>query len=110
MNRDKTRTAYIITSLNSLERNDFIKDKFSIESAFINHLPKPILYDEPQQSCSTNHDEEAGSINVPSNDIDDKIQSVTTIFPHLGDGMLKPIFLCNIYFYKKSFPILLIFL
>ncbi|XP_045477676.1 activating signal cointegrator 1 complex subunit 2 [Harmonia axyridis] len=86
---DKTRTAYIITSLNSLERNDFIKDKFSIESAFINHLPKPILYDEPQQSCSTNHDEEAGSINVPSNDIDDKIQSVTTIFPHLGDGFVE---------------------
>ncbi|XP_044758371.1 activating signal cointegrator 1 complex subunit 2 [Coccinella septempunctata] len=85
---DKTRTDYIITSLNSLERNDFIKDKFSIESAFVNLLPKSAAVKEPQPSCSSTYEPVPGT-SKEWNDVDEKIQSITSIFPHLGEGFVE---------------------
>ncbi|KAL3274673.1 hypothetical protein HHI36_016053 [Cryptolaemus montrouzieri] len=82
---DRTRAEYIITSLNNLERHDFIREKFSVESAFSNHLPKPkeinnILPDYPTETPSSIKREE---------DSESRIQFILGIFPHLGDGFVE---------------------
>lgn len=84
---DKTRVEYIINSLNSIERMDFIKQRKSkMENAFAEHVPK-------LENLQINEEPQPGTSNQGASQeeilLENNISFIMGMFPHLGDGFIE---------------------
>ncbi|ERL91004.1 hypothetical protein D910_08346 [Dendroctonus ponderosae] len=87
---DSTQTDFIVSCIIKLPRNKKLQEltelkKKTIESVFKEFIP--VVPEEPEEDIAQ-PGPSRGLTELPESEIDQKIQSIMDMFPHLGDGFV----------------------